>query len=61
MAKFKVMMFQTVLEETTVTIEADTIEEAKAAAHIKVNTGDVVWEFYEVLNNAEIQTVSYSD
>lgn len=57
MPKYRVGLIQTVVEESTVFIDAPDREEAERLALAKANEGEVEWEFLEAPDPVRVVTV----
>lgn len=56
--KFKIGLVQTVVEEATVTVEADDAEAAERIALSAANSGNVKWRFLEATDPVGVVSVS---
>lgn len=57
MTRFRIGLVQTVVEEATVFVEADSFEEAEQRAIAQANAGEVEWRFLDVTEPVEVVSV----
>lgn len=56
--KYRVRLYQSVTEESSVIVEAGSTEEAKAFVIGRASTCDIEWCFLEVIEGPDIASVS---